>query len=501
MDILVGIDAGTSVIKAIAITPTGREQALATRELTTDHPRSQWAHQDMNTVWEQTAACLAELVEQLPPEATVLGVSIAGQGDGCWLIDGDGEPVRSAILWSDSRANEYVEQWRTNGTLEEIASICGSELFPGTVLPLLAWLSDERPQQLETAATLLFCKDWLTYKLTGERATDLSDGSLPLLDIHSQSYSDAVWKATGVSEHKHLRPELQTAGSVVGSITESATVETGLPAGTPVVMGLFDVAASAIGCGAVSEGDSVSSVGTSVVNQSLASTPRVDSTTIQVALWDGLYTEAIGSNVGTRSIEWVRDEIVNNCKTDYSDLEAAARSVSAGADGLVYLPYLSSTGERGPFVDPNARAQLLGLEPSHTTAHIVRAVYEGLALALRDCYEAVPNTVSQLYLTGGPTQSAFWNQLVADCMGVEIVIPDSAEPTALGAAVLAGVGAGCYSNAPAGVKQVRSNADRYHPTAARGETYDRLHEQYVGIRARMKEIWALQAETKSQITF
>lgn len=500
MDVLVGVDAGTSVIKAIAITPAGRQQALATRELSTDHPCSQWAHQDMETVWKETAACLTELVEQLPPEATVLGVSIAGQGDGCWLINDDGEPVRSAILWSDSRANEYVEQWRANGTLEDIASICGSELFAGTVLPLLAWLADERPRQLETAATLLFCKDWLTYNLTGERTTDLSDGSLPLLDIHSRSYSDAVWEATGLSEHKHLRPELQTAGSVIGVITESATAETGLPTGTPVVMGLFDVAASAIGCGAVSEGDSVSSIGTSVVNQSLTSTPRVDSATIQVALWDDLYTDAVGSNAGTRSIEWMRNEIVGNCGTDYSDLEAAARSVPVGADGLVYLPYLSSTGERGPFVDPNARAQLLGLEPSHTTAHIVRAVYEGLALALRDCYEAVPKTVSQLYLTGGPTQSAFWNQLIADCMSVEIVVPDSAEPTALGAAVLAGVGAGCYVDVTAGVEQVRANADRYHPTAAHGETYDRLYEQYVGIRSQMKEIWTLQAETGSRIT-
>lgn len=494
-----GVDAGTSVVKAIAITPAGSEKAVATRSLSIDHPQSQWAHQDMTTVWGQTAACLADLVSQLPTETTVLGVSIAGQGDGCWLIDRSGEPVRSAILWSDSRAANYIEQWRTDGTLENIARVCGSELFPGTVLPLLAWLSDEEPQQLETAATLLFCKDWLTYKLTGERTTDLSDASLPLLDIHGQSYTDTVWEATGLSEHKYLRPELQTAGSVVGPVTESAAAKTGLPAGTPVVMGLFDVAASAIGCGAVSEGDSVSSIGTSVVNQSLTSTPRVDSTTIQVALWEDLYTEAVGSNAGTQSIEWIREEIVNNCSADYSDLEAAARLAPVGADGLVYLPYLSPTGERGPFVDPHARAQLLGLDPSHTTAHIVRAVYEGLALALRDCYEAVPNTVSKLSLTGGPTQSAFWNQLVADCMGVEIVVSDTTEPTAFGAAVLAGVGAGCWPDVTMGVERARSAADRYQPTESHTETYDRLYEQYVQIRTRMTEVWALQAETKEQL--
>lgn len=500
MDILVGVDAGTSVIKAIAITPAGSEKALATRSLSTDHPEPRWTQQDMNTVWEQAAGCLGDLLEQLPRDATILGVSIAGQGDGCWLIDSDGDPVRGAILWSDSRASEYIEQWRTDGTLEEIERICGSELFPGTVLPLLAWLSDEEPQRLETAATLLFCKDWLTYKLTGKRVTDLSDASLPLLDIHEQSYSDAVWETTGLAEYMHLRPGLQPTGSIVGSITEPAAARTGIPVGTPVVMGLFDVAASAIGCGAVSEGDSVSSIGTSVVNQSLASTPRVDSTTIQVALWEDLYTEAIGSNAGTRSIEWVRNEIVDKGKTNYSDLEKTAQSVPVGADGLLYLPYLSPTGERGPFVDPNARAQLLGLEPSHTTAHIVRAVYEGLALALRDCYEAIPNTVSQLYVTGGPTRSTFWNQLVANCIGVEILVPNSAEPTAVGAAVLAGVGTDCYSDPAVGTAQVLSAPDRYQPTTAVTETYDLLYEQYVQTRSRMTEIWALHAETRSQLS-
>lgn len=499
MDVLLGVDAGTSVIKAVAITPTGTEKALTTRSLSTDHPQPQWAQQDMNTVWEQTAACLADLVEQLPTEASILGVSIAGQGDGCWLIDRGGDPVRSAILWSDSRATAYIEQWRTDSTLEDIVRICGSQPFPGTLFPLLAWLADEEPQHLDTAATLFFCKDWIAYKLTDQRTTDLSDASLPLLDIHEQSYSDAVWEAVWLSEYDHLRPELQTAGSMIGSITDSAAAETGLPAGAPVVTGLFDVAASAIGCGVVSAGDSVSSVGTSVVNQSLTIRPRIDATTIQVALWENLYTEAIGSNAGTQSFEWVRDEIVSDADCSYSDLEEVARSVPPGANGLLYLPYLSPTGERGPFVDPNTRAQLLGLESSHTTAHIVRAVYEGLALALRDCYEAVPNVVSQLYLTGGPTQSAFWNQLVADCMGVEIVVPDNTEPTAVGAAVLAGVGTGCYSDATDGAERVLSVADRYPPTARMTEIYDRFYEQYRQTRSQMTKVWALHAETRSQL--
>lgn len=171
-----------------------------------------------------------------------------------------------------------------------------------------------------------------------------------------------------------------------------------------------------------------------------------------------------------------------------------------GADGLLYFPYLSPTGERGPFVDPNARAQLLGLEPSHTTAHIVRAVYDGLALALRDCYEAIPNTVSQLYVTGGPTRSTFWNQLVADCMGVEILISDNAEPTAVGAAVLAGVGTDCYSDPTVGTGQILSAPDRYQPITAMTETYDLLYKQYVQIRSHMTEIWALHAETRSQLS-
>lgn len=310
----------------------------------------------MALIWEQTAACLTQIVDQLPDKANIRGLSIAGQGDGCWLVDAGGKPVRNAVLWSDSRAADYVDAWREKGILRDIEQICGSQLFPGTALPLLAWLADKEPDRLATAETLFFCKDWLTYKLTDQQTTELSDASLPFLAIHAQSYSDAIFEKTDLTAYADLRPSLTEAGSVVGSVTESAAATTGLPAGTPVIAGLFDIGASALGCGAVSPGDSISSIGTSVVNQSITTVPSADTAGIRIALWEDLYTEAIGSNAGIQSIEWLREEIVNDTAVEYTELETLARSVPAGADGIVYLPYLSTTGERGPFVNPSARA-------------------------------------------------------------------------------------------------------------------------------------------------
>jgi erythritol kinase len=187
MDALLGVDAGPSRIKAVARTPTGDEHAIATHSVPTQHSQPQWAEQDMAIVWDRTAGCLSQVVGQLPSDARIRGLSIAGQGDGCWLVDEAGEPVRNAILWSDSRAADYVSAWSKTGVCRDIEQVCGSGLFPGTALPLLAWLADEEPDRLTAAATLFFCKDWLTYKLTDQRATELSDASLPLLDIRAQS--------------------------------------------------------------------------------------------------------------------------------------------------------------------------------------------------------------------------------------------------------------------------------------------------------------------------
>ena len=454
----------------------------------------------MAIVWERTAGCLSRVVDQLPSDARIRGLSIAGQGDGCWLVDEAGEPVRNAILWSDSRAADYVDAWSETGVHKDIERICGSGLFPGTVLPLLTWLDDEEPDRLAAAATLFFCKDWLAYKLTDQRATELSDASLPLLDIRTQSYSDAVFEYTDLAAYTDLRPPLVEAGSIVGSVRETAAAATDLPVGTPVVAGLFDVGASALGCGAISSGESVSSIGTSVVNQSITATPSINASGVQIALWENLYTEAVGSNAGTRSIEWVRDELLGGPGTPYTELEERAHSVPIGAAGVTYLPYLSATGERGPFVDPNARAQLLGLDPIHTTDHIVRAVYEGLALALRHCYEALPTTATTLFLTGGPTRSAFWNQLVADCMDVDILVPIDTEITATGVALLAGVGTDVYSDVETGIEHALSSPTRYRPDQQRVEQYDKLYEQYTALLDRMAEVWRMQAETRDQLS-
>ena len=179
--VLIGVDAGTTNIKAAAFTLGGEELTKTVRETPLKTPRAGWVEQGMETTWERTAATIRETVDAVG-DAAVLAVGVTGQGDGCWLIDGDGQPVRDAILWSDGRAADYVTAWKEDGTAERVRQITGSDLFPGAALSILQWLADNEPEAIDDAETAFFCKDWLKYRLTGERTMDYSGASLPFLE-------------------------------------------------------------------------------------------------------------------------------------------------------------------------------------------------------------------------------------------------------------------------------------------------------------------------------
>ncbi|NUC72664.1 carbohydrate kinase [Haloterrigena sp. SYSU A558-1] len=495
MNVFLGIDAGTRNVKVVAYDREGNAVATASASQSVVTPEPGRAEQEMDAVWSVTAETIRTAVDELEAredDAEIEAVGLTGQGDGCWLIDADGEPVRNAVLWSDSRAAPIVEDWARDGTLETLAETCGSRPYPGMSLPLLRWLADEEPAALERATTAFSCTDWLAYSLTGERGTDTTEATVPLLDRETTAFEPAVFEAVGLPERASLLPELRALTDVVGTVTETAADETGLPAGTPVVAGAIDVAASAVGSGAVRPGDGAASIGTSLFTQVIGDGPGAEPTAIGMALGiDDRWTTAIGSNAGTRTLEWVRSEIADGASFD--DLEELARSAPAGSDGLLYLPYLSETGERGPFTDPDARAGFLGLSPAHGTAHLVRSAYEGLALALRDCVDHLPADPDRIALSGGGTRSSLLCQLVADCTGTEIVVPTNDEPGATGAAAFAAVGVGAYPDLEAATDALAGDRTRYAPRSSTVGTYDELYVAYRDARTDMAPIWDSQA--------
>jgi xylulokinase len=487
--VLVAIDAGTTNLKTVAFDRFGDAVTTATRETETIHPAAGHAEQEMEAVFELAAATVREVVDDLPADAEPRGVGVTGQGDGLWAVTDSGDPVRNAILWSDSRAAGILDEWDEAGVLDDVIAQCGSAPYPGMSLPLLAWLAREEPARFEAVGTILSCKDWLTYRLTGVQVTDHSEATVPYLDQSTGGYDRSVFDLVGLSEARDVLPELSAPTDVVGHVTDTAAAETHLPDSLPVVAGLFDVPASGIGGGTATAGGTAVTLGTSLTHQVFVDGPQSTRTGIQMNLGvDGLWTYAIGSNAGTPSLDWATDVFAD--VEDVTELEALATAAPVGSDGVCYHPYLSSTGERGPFVDPDARGQFVGLTPEHGPEHLARAVYEGLSLAVRDCVEHLPKDASRVALSGGGTQSDLWPQLIADCLDRPVIIPAGEELGAKGAAVVLAVGLDEFASLEAAVDRMVSVDRRYTPRDDVVPTYDTLYDRYVDVRESMGDVWA-----------
>jgi len=497
-DVLLAVDAGTSAIKAVAFGTDGEELAAASRETETVRPEPGHVEQEMPAVWELTAEALREVSSALPTGAEPLGLGLTGQGDGLWAVTEGGEPVRNAILWSDSRAAPILEEWEGGGQLAEVVAQCGSALYPGMSLPLLAWLAREESDAFDRVGTVLSCKDWLAYRLTGERTVDHSEATVPYLDRETERLAPGVFDAVGLPGAREVLPELCAPTEIVGWITDEAADATDLAEGLPVVSGPFDVPASGIGGGAATPGDGSVTLGTSLTHQVLADGPRADADGIGMALGiEGLWTYAIGSNAGTPSLEWAVEALAG--ADDVAELADVAAGAPVGSDGVLYHPYLSTAGERGPFVDPAARAQFVGLTPEHGPEHLVRAVFEGLSLAVRDCVGALPVEASPVALCGGGTRSELWCQLLADCLDRPVVVPSGSEPGATGAALVLGLALGEYASLGEAVDRTVATDRRYTPRTDVATQYGTLYDLFVDVRREMEPVWERRAETYREL--
>lgn len=489
--VVIGVDTGTTIIKSVAFTLDGDEIYKSSVQNAVKRPETGWAEQSLVTSWKKTAQTLSEVEDYLDDEDEVVAIGVTGQGDGCWLLDEKGDPVRPAILWSDGRAGKYVQEWQENGVADRIYDICGGTQFPGSSLVILRWLKENEPESYERADTVFFCKDWLKYKLTNEITTDYSDGSLPYIDAETGQYSDEVLEIVDMPEVGDLRPNLVPGTEIVGGLTRNAAIETGLPRGVPVISGFIDIAASAIGSGAVLPGDGSSIVGTTSVNQTVLDEPPNDDEQAGILLTlgveDGLWTKFMSSMTGTPNLDWAIEEIMD--KSSFNLVEEEVESIPIGSDGLIYHPFLSSAGERAPFLNPNARAQFIGLNPEHTQAHLVRAVYEGISLAMRDCYMHLPNNADEIYLSGGGANSDFWCQMFADCLNATIVIPKGTEFGAKGAALLACVGIGQYDDLASAVEVTSSVAQSFEPRPEKVRQYRRWYDVYTDAYEATFDIW------------
>ncbi|MEU3221303.1 FGGY-family carbohydrate kinase [Streptomyces sp. NPDC006971] len=451
----IGIDVGTSVVKAAAFGPDGRTLAVESRPVGLTI-RDGFVEQDMDEVYGAVREVLAALGSD-----GVAFAGLTGQGDGVWLVDAAGRPVRTAISWMDGRAHELVDAWQESGVFTAVYRRTGSAMFPGCPGPVLAWLDRHDPASLDAATTALYCKDMVFQRLTGVRATDVSDASMPFLDPVTRTYSSDVVAALGLGHRAAL---LAPVSDPV------ATAE--LPSGVQISNGPYDLPACALGAGVTRPGDGLLIVGTCLA--ALVATERLDLDGEPAGLHistdrPGHWLRAMPAMVGTAALDWV----LATTGVRHADVDQLLTATPPGANGVRVLPYFAPSGERAPFVEPRLRAEFLGVCLETTPADLVRAVCEGIGFAARHCLDAAGLT-GTLALCGGGTRSPAWTRLFADVLGRPVRIVEG-EVGARGAVLAAARRFGAELDTAAWT----APAEVAEPDPARAAFYTKAYEDHL----------------------
>jgi xylulokinase len=441
--VLLGIDLGTSAVKAVVLDAGGHTLAEGRAEYALLTPRPGWAEGDPEEWWRQTLAAVQMALRQTSADR-VAAIGITGQMHGIVPVDAAGDPVRSALLWPDQRATSVLPRFRSLPLRSRRR--LANPLAPGMAGPLLCWLAQEEPASFARLCLALRPKDWLRLRLTGVAATEPSDASATLLyDLLHDRWDRAVIRALGLQPA--LLASIRPSGTMAGHLTPEAAHALGLPSGLPVAAGAADVAASLLGAGLLSPGPALLSLGSGAQFVVLSEQPQPDpqlSTHLYRAA-DGLhwYRMAAVQNAGL-ALNWVRQRF----QASWEELYASSQRMPAATDALVFLPCI--TPER-PFHPRPDAAGWLHLRLDHERSHLLYAALEGVAFSLRLALERLPGSepVDQIIVAGGGSLHSAWRQMLADVLGRPLVALAEQEIAARGAALLAGLAAGIYDGLPA----------------------------------------------------
>ena len=486
-----GIDVGTGGSRAVLIDSAGQIVASETIEhVPFGSPETGWAEQDPDDWWRASAAAIrAVLSKDNINRESIAAIGLSGQMHGAVLLDEKDQVIRPSIIWCDQRSDIQCRQLTEQIGASRLIELTCNPALTGFTLPKVLWVKDHEPEYWRRIRSLLLPKDYVRFRLTGEKATDVADASgTLLLDVSARRWSNTMLEAAELDDN--VLPALFESQQITGTVSESASEQTGLRAGTPVVAGAGDQAAGAVGMGIVKPGSVSATIGTSGVVFAATNNPALDSRgrvhTFCHAIPNRWHVMGVTQGAGL-SLRWFRDQFGGD---SYEELTAEAAKVPAGANNLLWAPYLM--GERTPHLDPNARAALVGLTASHTRGHIVRAVLEGVAFSLRDSFEIfremnVP--VESIRLGGGGARSKLWRQIQADIYRHAVDIVQAEEGAAYGAALLAGVGSGLWKSVDDACADVVRVVDRIEPNPAAVTVLDPLYRCYRELYPALRKVF------------
>ncbi|MBQ4435914.1 MAG: xylulokinase [Clostridia bacterium] len=500
MEYVIGVDLGTSGTKTVLFDRNGQTVAASTVEYPLYQPFNGWAEQEPEDWVNAAFTTIRDVLEksQVNP-ADIAGLSLSGQMHGLVLVDDQGKALGRSIIWCDNRTIESCDEFtRLVGGREELIRISANPALTGFTAGKVLWTREHLPEVWAKARRIQLPKDYVRLRLTGEYFMEMSDASgTNLLDVPHRCWSKEIAERTGIP--MSLLPPLLESCDVAGTISAEAAKLTGLCEGMPVVAGAGDNMAAAIGTGVVEKGKAFTTIGTSGVVFAHSDTVQIDPQgrvhTFCAAV-PGCYTVMSASLAAGLSLKWCRDrffqaeiQVAEEMGTDsYVLMNKEADKSPIGANRLIYLPYLM--GERSPLLDPEARGAFIGLSAMHTRQDIVRSVMEGVMYSqwqnlnvLRGMHVA-PET---MLACGGGAKSPFWRQMMADMYNMPVATLQNTEGPALGAAILAGVGAKLYPDIPTACHQLLKVSEPVLPDAERHAKYEKFFDLYQKLYPALKD--------------
>jgi xylulokinase len=505
-----GIDVGTGGTRALIMDAAGRVVASGTEEhVPFASPQPGWAEQDPRDWWRACGLAVKKSLQTSGIAAEKIAcIGFSGQMHGAVLLDENGEVVRPALIWCDQRTEKQSRELSEKFTTAKLIQLTCNPPLTNFTLTKLLWVRENEPQLWARVRHIMLPKDYVRFRLTGDRAIDQADASgTLLLDVTNRKWSAEVLSGTGID--KNCLPALYESPDVCGKLNAEGAAASGLKIGTSVVAGAGDQAAGAVGMGIVRAGVVSATIGTSGVVFAATDRPALDPRgrlhTFCHAIPGRWHVMGVTQAAGL-SLRWFRDTFgvappsltpVIDCgtfggpeKDPYEYLSEEAASVPAGAEGLLWAPYLM--GERTPHLDPHARGALVGITPSHHRGHIVRAVMEGVAFSLKDSFSIFAEMkvpVTQIRLGGGGARSPLWRQIQADVYAHEVEIVEAEEGAAYGAAILAAVGAKHFITVDQACDAVIRVAKKVPPHPSSSVT---LQKNYVTFRRLYPALHSLQ---------
>jgi xylulokinase len=469
-----GMDVGTGGTRAVIVDPTGRLISGASSEhapFRTQHPG--WAEQDPQDWWRAAKEAIrAALAASPEPRQTIAGIGLTGQMHGAVMLDENGAVLRSSLIWCDTRTQPECEWLHAKIGYEKLIELTCNPALPNFTLTKLLWVKTHEPEIFAKIHHVMCPKDYVRYRLTGEYAIDVQEASgTLLLDVTHRRWSKEVAEAAGIPES--WLPKVYESPEVCARVCESAAALTGLKAGTPVVAGAGDQGAGAVGMGILQPGSVSATIGTSGVVFAATAQPTKDPKgrlhTFCHAVPGLWHVMGVTQSAGL-SFRWLRETFFTDL--DYDALTAAASEIPAGSDGLEWAPYL--LGERTPHLDPEVRAAFACIGSTHTSAHFVRAVLEGVAYSLQDTFTLFAELgipVTTVRLGGGGARGPLWRRIQAGVYAQPVEILTAEEGGAFGCALMAGVGVGHWASLDAACAEGIEVAERIEPDSVEVSAY------------------------------